>query len=523
MADIDNEEDIGLESSQKRKPKPLPVAVSEEEFIKLIAKTRKAHHKLAFLLGFASGLRVSEIVKLQPRDINFAEKNILIREAKGGKDRIVPLPKGFKERYINLLPLKCGVRALERAFIRSSKRAGLLVIKPTLHMHCVSEDTEILTKEGWKKLFQLSENEKIYSYNLIKDKIEDDKIITINKFNYKGDMINIKNTYLDCLMSMNHMDLMNIAHIKVINKKMVSSCWDGWKLISMYNFMQMPNKRLIKKKVSGIYNGSESIGIHKASLLGWILTDGCIFKRQNRKEEITISQSYDTNKEKCKMIENLLIKVKVEYSKHIQKPNKSRFNPKGRIMVYRILSRNYDLNWILKYLAPHKTPRLSLLNLKNEELQSLYKTMMLGDGCRNREFCAQNKKLIEFMQILCILINKRCLLSKGLHNFTGKEKFRTWISSHSEVNILTSQVSKINYSGVIWCPETINHTWIAKRNSKVFITGNSLRHGFATQLVKKGVPIHHIRTLMGHANISTTNIYLEMNPKEALKFYEDLF
>lgn len=52
---------------------------------------------------------------------------------------------------------------------------------------------------------------------------------------------------------------------------------------------------------------------------------------------------------------------------------------------------------------------------------------------------------------------------------------------------------------------------------------HSLRHGFASNSVNNGIPIHHVRTLMGHSNISTTNVYLEMNPKEALKSYEELF
>ena len=50
-----------------------------------------------------------------------------------------------------------------------------------------------------------------------------------------------------------------------------------------------------------------------------------------------------------------------------------------------------------------------------------------------------------------------------------------------------------------------------------------LAGGFGTRLANLGVPIHQIRTLMGHSNISTTNVYLEANPKEALKNYENLF
>lgn len=118
-----------------RKSKKLPVALSEEEFALIIKNTRKKHHKLAFLLGFGSGLRISEILKLEIRHIDMKNKSILIEQGKGGKDRTVPLPKGFKEEHLKILPISCGERALEKSFKAACKRAGLLEIKPSLHFH----------------------------------------------------------------------------------------------------------------------------------------------------------------------------------------------------------------------------------------------------------------------------------------------------------------------------------------------------------------------------------------------------
>src|SRR3990167_7365347 len=96
--------------------KKLPSAVSEEDFVKLIENTKKDEHKLAFLLGYGAGLRVSEIIKLQPQDVNLKEKKIFIRQGKGAKDRVVPVPKGFKEKHLTMIPFKVGIRALEYAF-----------------------------------------------------------------------------------------------------------------------------------------------------------------------------------------------------------------------------------------------------------------------------------------------------------------------------------------------------------------------------------------------------------------------
>lgn len=119
---------------KERKSKKLPVAISEEEFIELIKATKKKEHKLAYLLGFGSGLRISEIVALEPRHIR-NDGQILIELGKGSKDRIVPTPKGFREEYLKLLPLKIGARALEKSFKSACVRAGILTAKPSLHFH----------------------------------------------------------------------------------------------------------------------------------------------------------------------------------------------------------------------------------------------------------------------------------------------------------------------------------------------------------------------------------------------------
>jgi len=122
-------------SQKKRKAKKLPVALSEEEFGTLIKHTTRKHHKIAFLLGYGSGMRISEVLNLEPSDINFTQRSILIREGKGSKDRTVPMPKGFREEHIKLLPLSVGARALQKAFNAICKRAGLLETKPSLHFH----------------------------------------------------------------------------------------------------------------------------------------------------------------------------------------------------------------------------------------------------------------------------------------------------------------------------------------------------------------------------------------------------
>ena len=117
------------------KQKKLPVSISLEEFTILVKHVKKKHHKVAFLLAFGAGLRISEVVNLEQRDINFKEKNILVRQGKGKRDRIVPIPKGFRESHLKHIPIKIGVRQLQKSFKRAAMKAGLLKDKPDLHFH----------------------------------------------------------------------------------------------------------------------------------------------------------------------------------------------------------------------------------------------------------------------------------------------------------------------------------------------------------------------------------------------------
>lgn len=42
------------------------------------------------------------------------------------------------------------------------------------------------------------------------------------------------------------------------------------------------------------------------------------------------------------------------------------------------------------------------------------------------------------------------------------------------------------------------------------LTGHSLRHTFATELVKAGVDIRIISEMLGHANLATTSVYTQV-------------
>ena len=68
----------------------LPVVLSRAEVDCLLAKMDGIHKLLAALL-YGTGMRLLEAVRLRVQDIDFANHRIHVHQAKGKKDRYVPL------------------------------------------------------------------------------------------------------------------------------------------------------------------------------------------------------------------------------------------------------------------------------------------------------------------------------------------------------------------------------------------------------------------------------------------------
>lgn len=89
-----------------KRNKKIPEILNPEEIKILINAINNIKHKLILKLLYGCGLRVSELVNLKKSDLNFNEKLIHIKLAKGKKDRFVKIPDSILEElksYCNLL------------------------------------------------------------------------------------------------------------------------------------------------------------------------------------------------------------------------------------------------------------------------------------------------------------------------------------------------------------------------------------------------------------------------------------
>jgi integrase/recombinase XerD len=73
------------------KTKKLPNIVSVEEAAKIFMSTNVLSYRVFFFTVYSLGLRLSEGLNLEVGDIDAQRKRVHIRDAKGNKDRFVPL------------------------------------------------------------------------------------------------------------------------------------------------------------------------------------------------------------------------------------------------------------------------------------------------------------------------------------------------------------------------------------------------------------------------------------------------
>jgi site-specific recombinase XerD len=89
---IEHQKGFELKLPRPKFEKKLPSVLTMEECLMIFRAVNNPKHKLLLLIGYGAGLRVSEIVTLEWRDILFSEHKIHIKNAKGKKDRMVMLP-----------------------------------------------------------------------------------------------------------------------------------------------------------------------------------------------------------------------------------------------------------------------------------------------------------------------------------------------------------------------------------------------------------------------------------------------
>lgn len=92
-----NKKFIHVDFSRPRNEKKLPQIIDQDELKTSIVKIENLKHRTIISLAYSVGLRVSEVINLKIENIDSKRMIIHIKNAKGRKDRIVPLSQNVLE------------------------------------------------------------------------------------------------------------------------------------------------------------------------------------------------------------------------------------------------------------------------------------------------------------------------------------------------------------------------------------------------------------------------------------------
>jgi integron integrase len=156
--------DIG-KTERAKKPLRLPTVMTKEEVYAILSAMKGVHQFMAKLL-YGCGMRLMECVRLRVKDVDFGQNQIIIRDAKGMKDRVTMLPEQLKPllrehlegiRTIHQQDMRNGLGevylpyALERKYPRASREWGWQYVFP-------SERISVDPRSGRRRRHHISED-----------------------------------------------------------------------------------------------------------------------------------------------------------------------------------------------------------------------------------------------------------------------------------------------------------------------------------------------------------------------------
>ncbi|KUK76822.1 MAG: Anaerobic ribonucleoside-triphosphate reductase, partial [candidate division WS6 bacterium 34_10] len=318
---------------------------------------------------------------------------------------------------------------------------------------CVSEDTEILTPDGWKGYEEINEGVTIKTFNLESKKIEDQVVTSVYKGEHKGIMYNLKNRIQDQLISPKH---------RVVRKVFNS---DKYILEPIEDVSKLKSPVIIP--ISGeSANTPLDISDEQIKLMAWIVSEGTLEIGKKGTNRISIYQSNIKNRKKYDEIKNLLKHFNFQFDESEttgfgDSVKKIRLNSDSSKVIHKWFGNDSNIKFISN----------SLTHLDKRQSKLFLETYIKGDGFEECKISTTDIDILDQLQIIAVNAGYGFTVLTRKPTIGTKDIYVLRLIEHKDTYI--QKIEKVDYDGIIWCPHTENETIIARRNGKVFITGNT--------------------------------------------------
>ena len=352
---------------------------------------------------------------------------------------------------------------------------------------CFSEDTEILTKDGWKTHDQIQERELVMTLNKDTNMLEYQPINSIHRYTTHKEMINFKSQNLDLMVTPEHNMLYKFREDRKHN--------DKWREGTAKKVSELKSGVLIPR-AGKMYGKGVPFTDDLIQLVAWIVTEGHFVTISNA-IEIRQNAHSPNIKRLGHILNNLKIKFTVDVEKAKGKPCFGKYFCNDDHAKIRICAK--DGKWLREIINCKRIPDIFLSDLDNRQSMMFLKELMLGDAN-----CTNDKVLADQMQFLYFKNDVMCSIHPHNSGWNGNEGWSVRPSSKKSgkdaTEIYPKLSEKVEYSGISWCVSVDNGTLVVRRNNKIAITGNTHGYGGARTKSAKAVKVERLATYI-HADV----------------------
>lgn len=306
----------------------------------------------------------------------------------------------------------------------------------------ISEDTEVMTRDGWKHYWELGDSDELLSFSKDTELTYWDKLQYVNIYDYDGDAIWLYDKGRDSICTPNHWWLV---------KKPRNDEWEFVLAEELASNMKFP------KAAPHSFDSESLLTPDSAAILGWLVTDGTIKREQYCAYIQQAKQPYVNE------IRDLLTRNNAYVSEGVYDDSGCyhfRLTPEWRKQLVGLLD-TYGLTYIVSHLSA-------------EAAESMWQAMWKAEGC-NRTNCFVQKEgeVLDAFELLSFLTGR--FVAKHRHNGKGDDRDIWQLYIHKtnhqwNANLL---IDRVPYKGKMWCPSVEHRTILIRRNGKVCWTGNT--------------------------------------------------
>lgn len=338
---------------------------------------------------------------------------------------------------------------------------------------CFTEETEALTKNGWKFIKDLTLNDTVCAVTENGDDLWENPIKIINK-EYEGTLIKSSHNHLDFTATEDH-------------RHAVMTQTD-WKIKHNYKLQKLEVKDMFGEMywANNLNKWSEGPGLFlqgadEAWITGFWLAEGCF--DTNRPTFLLFDQKKPQHQ---KTFREKISKLGWRYSETLRENGCIRFVVSGQ--------GNRRTDWYSRFDSGAINKKLDIsdiLQMSKPEREAFWEGYMSGDGCRTQSawhYDSISPKLIEGIQILsmtlgygCRIVSYDCMkagrpinrMASHKKQYYGAKSYRGHVLRRRPVAHIQKKDFKIllNQKTQVYCLRTSTGYFLARTNGKPFVAG----------------------------------------------------